>query len=164
MLTVRLGDMGCLAEGVFALNVSHFTTGLPGLDCLTIKCTKEVKIILPVPYGKEKKRTTYGVPTVCQAPHWGCLKAGKSCALVVFTKDNALFSLQLVLWQISLPLRLSSHCSGEGSLSSAHLLWHTLYLFWLQCLVCVLDKGQSHNLHPPFLRFLYVLEMKLIFL
>lgn len=80
---------------------------------------------------KKKKRTTYGVPTVCQAPYWGCLKAGKSCALVVFTKDNALFSLQLALWQISLPLHLSSHCSGEGSLSSAHLLWHTLYLFGL---------------------------------
>ena len=56
MLTVRLGDMGCLVEGGLALNVSHFTTGLLGLDCLTIKCTKEIKILLPVPYGKEGKK------------------------------------------------------------------------------------------------------------
>lgn len=56
MLTARLGDMGCLAEGRFTLSVNHFTTGLPGLDCLTIKCTKEIKIILPVPYGKEEKK------------------------------------------------------------------------------------------------------------
>lgn len=131
MLTARLGDMGCLAEGRFALNVNHFTTGLPGLDCLTIKCTKEIKIILPVPYGKEEKKDYLWSPYCVPGTILGCLKAGKSCALVVFPKDNAPFSLQLVLWQISLPLHLSSHCSGEGSLSSAHLLWHTLYLFGL---------------------------------
>lgn len=59
MLTVRLGDMGYLAEGGLALNLSHFTTGLPGLDCLTIKCTKEIKIILPVPYRKEGKKEVF---------------------------------------------------------------------------------------------------------
>lgn len=51
--------MGCLAEGGLALNVSYFTTGLPGLDCLTIKCTKEIKIILPVPYRKEEKKEVF---------------------------------------------------------------------------------------------------------
>lgn len=108
MLTARVRDTGCLAEGQFALNVNHFTTGLPGLDCLTIKCTKEIKIILPVPYGKEEKKKGLLMESLVCArlgrPYWGRLKAGKSCALVVFTKDNALFSLQLVLWQISLPL------------------------------------------------------------
>lgn len=93
----------------------------------------------------------------------GMLKTAKSCALVVLTKDSALFSLQLVLWP-SVCLCLSSLCSGEGSLSSAHLLWHPLYLFWLQCLICVLDKGLSHHLHSPLLHSLCLLEMKLILL
>lgn len=38
---------------------------------------------------------------MCQAPYWGCLKTAKSRALVVLTEDSALFSLQLVLWQVS---------------------------------------------------------------
>lgn len=71
MLTVRLGDMGCLAEGGLALNLSHFTTGLPGLDCLTIKCTKEIKIILPVPYGKEEKKGLFMESLLCASHHTG---------------------------------------------------------------------------------------------
>lgn len=111
-----------------------------------------------------ERSAIYGVPTVCQAPYCRCLKTDKSCAFVVFTKDGALFSLQLVLWRVCLPLCLSSLCSGEESLSSAHLLWHSLYLFWLQYLICVLDKGLSRHLHSPFLHFLYLLGMKLILL
>lgn len=102
--------------------------------------------------GMEKKCYLWS-PYCVPAPHWGCLKRAKSCALVVLTKDSALFSLQLVLWP-SVCLCLSSLCSGEGLLSSAHLPWHSRYLLWLQCLICVLDKGLSHHLHSPLLTFL----------